>query len=361
MELALDLARRGQGRVEPNPMVGAVLMGADGTLVGQGWHDRFGGPHAEIVALNEAGERARGATLFVTLEPCCHQGKTPPCTDAILRAGVSRVILAMLDPFPQVAGQGMRQLQEAGIPCEVRLRQAEARALNAPYIKLIQEQLPWVIAKWAMTLDGKIASRERDSRWVSCGESRQRVQQIRGRVDAILVGSGTALADDPLLTARLDQPPARRACRIVVDSSLRLSLESQLARTAREYPTLLATTDRAPANAIAALTDRGCEVLTLPANEEGHVSLPDLLRELGRRRFTNLLVEGGGQILGNLFDLRAVDEVHVFIAGKILGGAGAPSPVAGLGRDKMAGVDVLGDLKMERIGTDCYLSGRVSR
>src|SRR5919197_3355884 len=201
MSRALELAERGRGFVEPNPLVGAVVV-RDGRVVGEGWHRRYGEAHAEVNALAAAGEAARGATLYVTLEPCCHHGKTPPCTDAVLRAGVRRVVAAMADPFPQVAGQGVAQLRAAGVEVEVGVCEREARELNAPYLTLLAEGRPYVHAKWAMSLDGKIATRGGDSRWISGPASREVVHRLRGRVDAILVGAGTVRADDPLLTAR---------------------------------------------------------------------------------------------------------------------------------------------------------------
>jgi diaminohydroxyphosphoribosylaminopyrimidine deaminase/5-amino-6-(5-phosphoribosylamino)uracil reductase len=270
---ALDLARRGQGYVEPNPLVGCVIV-REGKIVGEGWHQRFGGPHAEIEALTAAGERARGATMYVTLEPCCHQGKTPPCTDALIPAGLARVVVAMRDPFPKVAGGGLKQLAAAGIEVLCGLGEAQAHDLCAPYLKLIQTGKPWVMAKWAMTLDGKIATRSGYSQWISREASRQIVHQLRGRVDAILVGRRTAQLDDPLLTARLatgtaPNPagggPARVATRIVVDSAARLASFSQLVRTARQYPTLIATGPEADQRDLRRLTDAGCEVLPFAA------------------------------------------------------------------------------------------------
>src|SRR5436305_1406899 len=206
MRRALELAERGRGFVEPNPLVGAVVV-RDGSVVGEGWHRRYGEAHAEVNALAQAGEAARGATLYVTLEPCCHVGKTPPCTDAVLAAGISRVVAAMADPFPKVAGGGIARLRAAGVAVAVGLGESEARRLNAPYLKLLATGRPYVHAKWAMTLDGKIATRTGDSRWISNEASRRVVHAMRGRMDAILVGIGTALVDDPSLTAPPPRPP----------------------------------------------------------------------------------------------------------------------------------------------------------
>ena len=238
MRRAVELAERGRGHVEPNPLVGAVIV-RDGQIVGEGWHKKFGQAHAEVNAFTSAGEAARGATLYVTLEPCCHHGKTPPCTDAVIRAGIARVVAALQDPFPQVAGQGAALLRAAGIPIEFGVCAKEARRQNAPYLKLLATGRPYVHAKWAMSLDGKIATRTGDSQWISNETSRRRVHELRGRMDGILVGIGTALADDPLLTAR--PPGPRTACRVILDSKGRLPITSQLVRTAAQVPTLIVT------------------------------------------------------------------------------------------------------------------------
>ncbi len=357
MARAIELAAEGQGLVEPNPMVGCTIV-AGGETVGEGFHRRFGGSHAEIEALERAGGRARGATVYVSLEPCCHQGKTPPCTAALIRAGVSRVVLAQRDPFPQVAGGGIAELQRAGIAVEVGLLAEEARALNAPYLKRVETGRPWIIAKWAMTLDGHLASPAGDSRWISCERSRELVHRLRGRVDAILIGRGTAAADDPLLTAR--PPGVRTAARIVVDSQASLAPESQLARTAREVPLIVAASAAAPSENRQRLSATGCEVLLCPGDSRDE-RLAWLLDELGRREMTNVLVEGGSQLLGSLFDAGQIDEVHVFIALKLIGGATAPAPIAGSGLAAMADALELISPRIEQSGNDVYVHGRIAR
>jgi len=354
---ALELAARGRGWVEPNPLVGCVIV-REGRIVGRGWHRKFGGPHAEVDALAVAGSQARGADLYVTLEPCCHHGKTPPCTQAILQAGVSRVVAAMADPFPQVAGGGLAELAAAGVRVEVGCCEAEARRLNAPYLTLLGDGRPWVIAKWAMTLDGRIATRTGDSRWISSEASRAIVQQLRGRVDAILVGRGTAEADDPLLTAR--PPGPRTALRLVADHRAQLASTSQLVRTAAEAPVLVAAGPEASAKDVSRLRSAGCEVFVCQGASDGE-RLQALLAELGRRRFTNLLVEGGGGLLGALFDAQLIDEVQAFIAPKLVGGSGAPGPLGGLGADKMAAALELDDLQVERVGSDLWVRGLLPR
>ncbi len=353
MNRALELAARGQGHVEPNPMVGCVAV-KDDVCIAEGWHQRFGGSHAEIEALQQAGDSVAGGTLYVTLEPCCHQGKTPPCSEAIVKAGIRRVVVAMRDPFPQVDGGGIARLQSAGIEVQVGVREEAARELNAPYLKLIQTGRPWVISKWAMTLDGKLATRTGDSKWISNEKSRAIVHQIRGRADAILVGHGTAKQDDPLLTARPAGP--RTATRIVMDSESAIRDDSQLVRTAKQIPVLIATSDKAPLEHRQRLEQAGCEVLLLTGTSNT-AGVEQLLDELGRRRMTNVLVEGGGTLLGSFFDARAVDEVHVFIAPKIVGGQataiqgqGIATIAQALQLDSARGIDLDGDL---------YLNGKV--
>ena len=334
MQRALELAAQGRGLVEPNPMVGCVIArGAE--IVGEGWHRRFGQPHAEVEALRIAGPRARGATLYVTLEPCCHQGKTPPCTRAVLAAGVARVVAAMADPFPLVAGGGLAELRAGGVEVQTGVLENEARKLNAPYLKLLSTGRPWIAAKWAMTLDGKIAARTGDSRWISSPTSRELVHQLRGRMDAIVVGRGTAAVDDPQLTARPPTTtmgtwcptwcPPRTALRIVVDTRASLSLESQLVRTARDVPVLVAVGPEAATADCDRLQAAGCELLVCDGPTP-QARLETLFSELGRRRMTNVLAEGGGRLLGSLLDARLIDEVHVFIAPKLVGGGEAPVP-----------------------------------
>ena len=353
MHRALELAERGRGHVEPNPLVGAVVV-RDGQLVGEGWHQRYGEAHAEIHALAAAGEAARGATLYVTLEPCCHHGKTPPCTEAVLRAGIRRVVAAMPDPFPAVAGKGAEQLRQAGVTVEFGVGEAEARRLNAPYLKLLATGRPWVHAKWAMTLDGKIATRGGDSRWISNEASRRRVHELRGRMDAILAGIGTVLADNPQLTAR--PPGPRTPTRVVLDSQGRIHDDAIVVQTARVTPTILAATERMPQAKRAALQAHGCEMLILP-DHHGRVSVDALLMELGRRRFTNVLVEGGSGVFGAFLDAAAIDELHVFIAPRLIGGAMATSAVGGNGVQHMAEALRLAEWMHEVLDGDLYVHG----
>jgi diaminohydroxyphosphoribosylaminopyrimidine deaminase/5-amino-6-(5-phosphoribosylamino)uracil reductase len=353
MRRALELAEHGRGWVEPNPLVGAVVVQA-GRVVGEGWHRRYGEAHAEVNALDAAGPAARGATLYVTLEPCCHHGKTPPCTDAVLRAGIGRVVAALADPFPQVAGRGAALLRASGLTVEVGLGEAEVRRQNAPYLKLLATGRPYVHAKWAMTLDGKLATRTGDSKWISNESSRRRVHALRGRMDAIVAGIGTVLADDPLLTAR--PPGPRTPLRVVLDSRGRLPLTSRLVRTVNEAPVLVVTAGPLAPGREEELWAAGCQVLAVPA-EGGRLALGPLLDELGRRRQTNVLVEGGSEVHGSFLDAGAVDEVHVFIAPRLAGGTAARTSLGGHGAGRIADAVALDRWETESIDGDLYVHG----
>lgn len=373
MRRALRLAPRGEGRVEPNPMVGAVLVRNDRVLA-EGWHGRFGGPHAEIEALRACAVRhgadaARGATCYVTLEPCCHHGKTPPCTDALIAAGVARVVAAMRDPFPEVAGRGIRTLRRAGVRVDVGLLEEQAAWVNRAFVHRVTTGRPWVTLKWAQSLDGKIATHAGASRWISSEASRREVHRLRGRMDAVIVGVGTVLADDPELTCRHVRP-RRVATRVVLDSRLRTPHSAKLVYTAKQTPTLIFTSAAAPSARRKALERAGCEVCIVAswrmrsATLSKRASLPRMYRtatvserrvpprlirtatvrqrpllspravldELGRRNMTNVLVEGGGCVLGSFFDAGLADEAVVFVAPCLIGGAAAPGPLHGLGR-----------------------------
>lgn len=356
MRRAIQLARRGEGAVEPNPAVGCVIVN-DGTIVGEGWHQRFGGPHAEVEAIEQAGDRARGGTMLVTLEPCSHYGKTPPCTDAIAAAGIKRVLVAQQDPFEKVAGSGLAALRRAGLTVELGIEEGAARELNAPYRKLIVEKRPWVIAKWAMTLDGKIATSSGDSKWISNEQAREVVHRLRGRMDAVIVGRRTAVLDDPQLTAR--PPGPRQATRIVFASRGELDASQSLVRTAHQLPTIIVVSQDANAAQDDRLVTAGCQLLHVAGTPVQQVD--DLLLQLGERRFTNVLVEGGGSLLGSFFEAGVVDEVHVFVAPCILGGKEAVSPVGGTGQARVADAWQLGACKQEQLGDNLYVSGRLRR
>ncbi len=330
MQRALLLAARGQGRVEPNPMVGCVIVG-DGKVIGEGYHHRYGGPHAETEALRAVGRAGpRGATAYVTLEPCCHFGKTPPCTDALIAAGIRRVVAAMHDPFRKVRGRGVRKLERAGIEVRLGLCAAQAMRLNAPYLKLQKTGRPWVILKWAQSLDGKIATRTGDSKWISGEESRRWTHRLRGRVDAIVVGVGTVIADDPELTCR-HMRPKRIASRLVLDPHLRTPLAARVVQTAKKVPTVIVTDRRGVSSSRArALEKSGVELLGV-RRTRGGFDLGNLLQRLGVRGMSNVLVEGGGRTLGMFFDAELADETVIFVARKLIGGRNATSALSGEG------------------------------
>jgi len=330
MRRALVLAERGRGAVEPNPLVGAVFV-KNGRVIAEGYHRRFGGPHAEVDALSKlpSPTSARGATLYLTLEPCTFYGKTPPCVDALIKAKVGRVFIATDDPNPKVSGAGIKKLRRAGVEVRTGLLKEDARYQNAPYFKLVKTGLPFVTLKWAMSIDGKSATRIGRSRWISNERSRVLVHKLRGVSDAILVGVGTVVADDPLLTPRYFAP-RRRPRRIIADSTGRIPLDSAVVTTANEYPTLIATTNRCTKRKVSALRNAGCRVRTF-RKQDGRVNLRALLRYLGKKQMTNILVEGGGRIAASLLEKRLVDRVLVFIAPILLGGEEAKTPVEGEG------------------------------
>ena len=366
MRYAIELASRGLGRVEPNPAVGAVLVDENLNLLADGYHERFGGPHAEANALSDfvarfedSGVRQEllaNATLYVTLEPCCHHGKTPPCSESVIQAGVRRVSVGIRDPSPHVAGGGIQQLQDAGVDVSTGLAEEQIHELNAPFLKCVETGTPWVHAKWAMTLDGKLATRTGASKWISGEASRQRVHLLRGRMDAIIVGAGTARTDDPLLTVRVPGP--RTPVRVVVDSAATLSLDSQLVRTVADAPVLIAVSENAPADRVTSLSAAGVEVV-VAGTAGGRVDLMQVLTELGKRSMTNVLIEGGGELFGAAFDGGLVDEAHVFVAPKFAGGADAVTPVGGVGVDVIPEVCQLRGQTVEQVGDDVYIHGRL--
>lgn len=325
MRMALDCARRGRGLVEPNPMVGAVIV-KEGRLLAMGHHARFGGPHAEVEALRAAqaaGAVVRGATMYVTLEPCCHVGKTPPCTDALLSAGIARVVAAMEDPDPRVAGKGFGILRDHDVEVVTGVCQAQARSLLGAYIKLRTSGRPWVICKWAQTADGYLAPAA-GGQWITGPAARTHVHEIRRWCSGVLVGIGTLLADNPLLTCRLADPDlvVRQPARLVLDSQLRTPTDCQLVTTASQSPVIVATTAHAAAGRSGRshkLTHAGVEVLELPASRHG-VDLEALLDELGRRNWTYLLVEGGATVLSSFLYGQFADEVLVFVNPEMHGG-----------------------------------------
>ncbi|RKY57306.1 MAG: bifunctional diaminohydroxyphosphoribosylaminopyrimidine deaminase/5-amino-6-(5-phosphoribosylamino)uracil reductase RibD [Candidatus Latescibacterota bacterium] len=326
MKLALRLARKGLGSTHPNPMVGALVV-RDGKVVGRGWHRRPGEPHAEVVALREAGDSARGATMYVTLEPCVHYGRTPPCVDRILEAGVSRVICATVDPNPLVDGRGIGKLRDAGVEVEVGVLEDEAKELNRAYFKYITTGRPFVTLKWAQTLDGRIATSSGDSRWITGEGARKHAHRLRAEADAVVVGVGTVLADDPQLTVRLTK--GRDPLRVVLDSELRTPPTAKVLSGGRA---VLATTERASPERRKVLEEAGAEVWVLP-ERDGRVDLEALLAKLAGEGRISVLVEGGREVLTSFLRRGMCDRIVIFLAPKLLG----------------EGIDALGDLGIDRI------------
>ncbi|MBO8164585.1 MAG: bifunctional diaminohydroxyphosphoribosylaminopyrimidine deaminase/5-amino-6-(5-phosphoribosylamino)uracil reductase RibD [Brevibacillus sp.] len=344
MSVALQMAQGTAGQTSPNPMVGAVVV-RDGAIVGMGAHLRAGEAHAEVHALAMAQEKAKGADLYVTLEPCSHTGRTPPCTEAIIRAGIARVVVAALDPNPKVAGQGIKRLREAGIEVVVGVLESEAKKLNEVFFHYITTGRPFVTVKTAATLDGKVATETGHSRWVSGAEARQEVHLLRHRYDAILVGVGTVIADDPALTVRLPDGHARHPIRVILDTTLRIPPAAKVL-TDGVAPTWIYTTDRAPRDKQEMLAQRGVEVIRLGSSR---VDVTQVLESLGKRGVTSLLVEGGATINGAFLAARAINKVISYISLKLVGGAGAPTPFGGSGIPIMDEAVPLERIEVERV------------
>jgi diaminohydroxyphosphoribosylaminopyrimidine deaminase/5-amino-6-(5-phosphoribosylamino)uracil reductase len=361
MRRALELAERGWGNVSPNPMVGAIVVSADGEILGEGWYEGpRGRPHAEIHALATAGSRARGATLVCTLEPCDHHGSTPPCTEALIEAGIGRVVVAAGDPNPVVNGRGFRRLREAGIEVETGLLEQEARRLNAAFERHVTTGRPFVILKTAASLDGKTAAADGSSKWITSEEARADAQRLRAWADAVSAGSRTIVEDDPALTVR--DPAlagARRPLRVVIDSAGRVTADAQVFDDAA--PTLVATTDLAPDERIRSWQSAGAEVLVLERDQAGGVSLTELVDALGKRDVQGLLVEGGATLAWSFLRDRLVDRVVAYVAPKILGGASAQGVVMGGGFVPVEAALPLVFERVERVGPDLRLEADVHR
>lgn len=354
MRMALELAQKGCGRVNPNPMVGAVIV-KGGRIIGQGYHQQYGGLHAERNALASCSESPQDAELFVTLEPCCHWGKTPPCTDAILESGIQRVVVGSADPNPLVAGKGVRILRKHGIAVTENILREECDCLNEVFLYFIQRKVPFVVLKYAMTMDGKIAVASGLSKWITGEEARRRVHQDRDRYAAILVGVGTVLADDPQLTCRL--PDGRNPVRIICDTHLRTPLTAQVVATAKETRTILATCC-AESDRQRPYFDAGCEVLVLP-ERDGRVDLRALMQELGRRKLDSVLLEGGAALNWSALQSGIVNKVQAYIAPKLFGGSAAKSPVGGCGVPSPQAAFQLTVPSVQRLGSDLLLESRV--
>ena len=355
MKMALELAGQGLGLTSPNPTVGAVVVQGD-EIVGEGFHRRAGEPHAEIVALRAAGPRAEGGTLYVTLEPCVHHGKTPPCTDAILPAGIRRVVVAVQDPNPVVNGRGLDRLRKAGLQVTVGVEEEVASRLNRAFFKYVTSGRPYATLKVAMTLDGKIAARDGSSRWITGEAARERVHRMRSHADAILVGIGTLLKDDPSLTVRLDPPWPREPFRVVVDSHLRIPPDAQVIRAGRPDRVIVACLEPPPERA-RPLQAQGVQILSLPP-ADGRVDLASLMTALGERQIVSVLAEGGAELNATLLAEGLVDRVAWFMAPLLLGGQNAPGPLGGEGRLLKEALH-LRNVTCAQIGDDFLLEGDV--
>ncbi|WP_130471282.1 bifunctional diaminohydroxyphosphoribosylaminopyrimidine deaminase/5-amino-6-(5-phosphoribosylamino)uracil reductase RibD [Candidatus Magnetaquicoccus inordinatus] len=362
MEQALRLARRALGQTRPNPLVGCLLV-REGRVVGKGYHRQAGGPHAEVWALQQAAEQARGATAYVTLEPCSHFGRTPPCADALLRAGVVRVVAALEDPNPQVAGRGLQRLRDAGVAVQVGLCREQAEQLNRPFLSWIGRGRPWVTVKMAASLDGKTATMTGESQWITGPAARRRVQRMRAEQDAVLTGIGTVLADNPRLNSRL--PGGRDPVRVVVDSGLRTPLQAAIVTSSAQAPLWIACCESVAKErrAVWQEWERLGRVAIIPcrATTEGRVDLLDLLQKLAQREIGSLLVEAGARLNGGLFAAGLVDSLALFLAPCLLGGEGAAGLLAGVGVAHLADAWRLTDWRMLPVGEDLLLEGRVVR
>ncbi|MFO7951693.1 MAG: bifunctional diaminohydroxyphosphoribosylaminopyrimidine deaminase/5-amino-6-(5-phosphoribosylamino)uracil reductase RibD [Bacillota bacterium] len=356
MWMALDLARQGRGRTSPNPMVGAVVV-KDSEVVGTGFHQAAGQPHAEVIALKKAGEKAKGATIYINIEPCSHQGRTGPCTEAIIKAGIGRVVAAMEDPNPLVSGRGFARLREAGINVTVGVLENKARRLNEVFIKYITTGLPFVGIKAAMSLDGKIGTMTGDSHWITGEKSRQFVHRLRDSSDAIMVGIQTVLRDNPRLTTRIEGGGGKDPFKVIVDSTARLPIDARvIEESGSQSKTILAVTERASREKCRALEKKGVEVLVFPS-KEGWVDLKALMQKLAERELTVVLVEGGGNLNYSLLENDLVDKLFVFIAPMIIGGKQSPTAFSGSGIDSLSRAWSVENVEMKQFDRDLLLIG----
>ncbi|MBJ7332426.1 MAG: bifunctional diaminohydroxyphosphoribosylaminopyrimidine deaminase/5-amino-6-(5-phosphoribosylamino)uracil reductase RibD [Solirubrobacteraceae bacterium] len=360
LERAVELARNGKGRVQPNPVVGAVIV-KDDVIVGEGWHDEYGGPHAEVNAIASAGDTdLTGATMYVSLEPCCHEGKTPPCTEAITNAGIGRVVVASDDPSEKANGRGLGILRDEGVDIEVADGEIaeRARLLNQAFRKHAKTGRPWVLFKSAMTLDGKVATRTGDSQWISGESSRIRVHHWRASVDAVAVGIGTALHDDPQLTARLEPVPVRQPRRVVFDSTARLPVDSKLVSEVADVPLTVVVSRAAPRRRTNSLSAAGVEVVVAQGGNEP-ARVKSALDQLGAQGIASILLEGGPKLAGAFLDAGEIDEIRLFLAPIVLGGKTARDPLEGVGAESISDALKALTLDCERVEDDLLISARV--
>ena len=357
MHRAFELAKKGTGKVNPNPLVGAVIVKND-TVIGEGYHEFFGGPHAEINAFQSAKESVKGATMYVTLEPCSHYGKTPPCAEAIVKNKIAKVVIGMLDPNPLVAGRGVQILEENGIEVDFGYMCPELSHMNRVFLKYIQSKKPYVIMKTAMTLDGKISSKTGDSKWVSNHKSRARVHELRNELKAIMVGVDTVIFDDPLLTCRIDGKLTRNPVRVVVDSNCRIPLDAKILNSADKAKTIVAVTKKSNQYKLRQIEALGNHVL-LTEDKNGKVDLVDLMNKLGADGIDGILLEGGATLNFSALQEGIVDEVVSFVAPKIIGGSVAKTPVGGEGIDTMENAIELNEMELKQLGNDLMITGKI--
>lgn len=353
MRIAIDLAKSAEGLTSPNPIVGAVIV-KDGKIVGKGYHKKAGLPHAEVSALRQAGKLAEGATLYVSLEPCNHFGRTPPCTDAVIKSGIKKVVIAMIDPNPINNGKGLRRLKENGVRTKVGILKEEAKSINRPYIKFITARLPYVTIKIAQSLDGKIATKTGDSKWITQEDPRRYVHELRAKVDAVMVGVNTIIKDDPLLISKVSKD--KQPIRIIADSNLEIPLNSKIFSHIDDSPVIIATTKRS--SKIKDYEGKGAEVLIVK-QKDGKVDLKSLLKILGSRHIAHILVEGGGELVASFLKENLADKLLFFIASKIIGGRDAITSVEGNGVSKVDDAIMLKDMKIKRFGKDILIEADV--
>lgn len=356
MNHALRLASRARGRTRPNPMVGCVIV-KEGRIVGKGYHHRAGEGHAEVLALDQARERAEGATVYVTLEPCSHYGRTPPCADTLIKAGVNRVVVAMKDPNPLVAGRGLERLRSAGIMVHLGVCEEEAHHLNQPFLTWITQKRPMLTLKMAASLDGKVATKHNESQWITGPEARLHVQKMRDRHDVVLVGSGTVLADNPRLNCRIKG--GRDPIRLVVDSTLKIPLNANLF-TSTTAPLWIATTEQADSEHSKKIESKGAEVIVCHTTKEGRVDLVDLMHHLGKRDILSVLSESGGILSHALLNAGLADRLALFLAPKFIGGREAPGMLNGLGIEHLNLAPRLNNLSITKVGEDILLEGAIT-
>ncbi len=348
MRLALELAKKGEGKVSPNPMVGAVLI-KEGKLIATGYYRYFGGPHAEVEAIEKAKNEARGTTLYVSLEPCNRYGKTPPCTQKIIQAGIKKVVAATLDP---TSGGGIKQLEKERIETQIGTCEEEAKKVNEAFFKYIRKRAPFVTVKVASSLDGKIATHKRESRWITSEEARKFAHSLRDKMDAVLVGINTIISDDPSLL-----PPSKKNfARIILDSKLRIPLEARILIDQERADTFIFTTPQADKQKLKELENKGVKVAIIQA-EEGRVNLTEVLKKLGELEIMNLLVEGGGEVIASFFEKKSVDKIFLFLAPRVIGGRNAPTWVEGKGVDFLKETPYIDINSVKKIGEDFLLEG----